>query len=108
MVVKKDGRREQFERQKLVAGIKRACQKRTVAAAQIDAVADEVERGISEKGEKEVESRELGDLVMSRLRDIDSVAYIRFASVYRSFSDVEEFMQEIRSMEAHCGGEEIE
>lgn len=101
MVVKKDGRREQFDRQKLVAGITRACEKRQIAATTMDLLADDVERALTEGGEKEVESRDIGDMVMGRLREMDPVAYVRFASVYRSFRDVEEFMEEIRRIEKH-------
>jgi transcriptional repressor NrdR len=98
MVVKKDGRREQFDRAKIVAGLKRACEKRPVSAEEVEAVADAVERGLSEQAEKEVESRAIGDLVMDRLRGLDEVAYVRFASVYRSFRDVDEFMEELKSL----------
>ncbi len=105
MVVKKDGRREHFDRHKLVSGITRACEKRPIAAGTIDSIADGVERGLAERGDKEVSSREIGDIVMKRLRALDPVAYVRFASVYRSFRDVEEFMEEIRSIETHCDDE---
>ncbi len=97
-VVKKDGRREQFDRAKIVAGIKRACEKRPVSAENVEEVADAVERTLSEQAEKEVESRAIGDLVMARLRGLDEVAYVRFASVYRSFRDVDEFMAELTSL----------
>ena len=98
MVVKKDGRREQFDRAKIVAGLKRACEKRPVSAEAVEEVADAVERTLSEQAEKEVESRAIGDLVMARLRTLDEVAYVRFASVYRSFRDVDEFMAELTSL----------
>jgi transcriptional repressor NrdR len=101
LVVKKDGRREQFDRQKLVAGLKRACEKRVIPSDTIEGLADEVERSLTERGDKEVESREIGDLVMARLREIDEVAYVRFASVYRSFRDVDEFMDELKRLVAN-------
>ena len=101
MVVKKDGRREHFDRQKLLAGITRACEKRPISASIIDSLVDGVERWLTERGEKEISSREIGDRVMEGLRDLDAVAYVRFASVYRSFRDIDEFMQEIRSIEHH-------
>lgn len=104
MVVKKDGRREHFDRQKLRSGIMRACEKRPISAPTIDSLVEGVERWLTERGEKEIPSREIGDLVMERLRELDAVAYVRFASVYRSFRDVEEFMEEIRSMEHHLAG----
>ncbi|MFW5879071.1 MAG: transcriptional regulator NrdR [Myxococcota bacterium] len=104
MVVKKDGRREHFDRQKLRAGIMRACEKRPISAPTIDSLVEGVERWLTERGEKEIPSREIGDRVMESLRDLDAVAYVRFASVYRSFRDVEEFMEEIRSMEHHLAG----
>src|SRR5689334_20630403 len=87
-VVKKDGRRERFDRQKLVAGLRIACNKRPVSVEQIDAIADAVERDIQDRGEKEVASSILGELVMAKLRQADEVAYVRFASVYRSFRDI--------------------
>ncbi len=98
IVVKKDGRREHFNRRKLLAGLERACEKRAIAAQTIDSLADELERGLIERGEKEVSSRRIGDMVMDRLRSLDPVAYVRFASVYRSFTDLDEFVEEIRGM----------
>ena len=100
MVVKKDGRREQFDRRKVVAGLERACEKRPISAEAIDRLADEVEREIQEAGEKEVPSGVVGDAVMQRLRRLDQVAYVRFASVYREFRDVDEFMEELRRLVA--------
>ncbi|HEY7724967.1 MAG TPA: transcriptional regulator NrdR [Anaeromyxobacteraceae bacterium] len=94
-VVKKDGRREPFDRQKIVHGLERACQKRPVSAEQVEALASAVERQIQESGEREVPSRLVGEAVMARLRDLDPVAYVRFASVYRSFEDVGDFMSEL-------------
>jgi len=95
MVVKKDGRREAFERDKVLAGLRRACEKRPVASEQLDRVVDQVERSLSEAPEREVDSRTIGEQVMEQLRDLDKVAFVRFASVYRSFQDVEEFRAEL-------------
>lgn len=94
-VVKKNGRREPYERAKLVSGLRIACNKRPVPADQIEAIADHVERDLQESGRKEVSSSELGEHVMQRLRDLDEVAYVRFASVYKSFRDIDEFMMEL-------------
>lgn len=98
LVVKKDGRREPFDHGKLVAGLKRACEKRPVSTEQIEQIADGIERELSELGAKEVPSSDLGERVMARLHDLDEVAYVRFASVYRSFRDIHEFMDELSSL----------
>ncbi|RMG11220.1 MAG: transcriptional repressor NrdR [Deltaproteobacteria bacterium] len=98
LVVKKDGRREHFDRRKVIAGLERACEKRPISAEQIDRIADDVERQIQGSGEKEVPSAVVGDAVMQRLRSLDQVAYVRFASVYRDFRDVDEFMEELRRL----------
>lgn len=98
LVVKKDGRREPFERGKLLAGIKKACEKRPVALATMEMIAQEVERTLCDRGEKEVTSRIIGEQVMRALYEIDEVAYVRFASVYRSFKDITDFMQEIHEL----------
>jgi transcriptional repressor NrdR len=98
MVVKKDGRRESFDRQKVVAGIQLACQKRPVSAEQIDAIVDGIERRLQEMGEKEVPSSVIGEAVMRELSRLDEVAYVRFASVYRSFKDLGEFMSELKEL----------
>jgi transcriptional repressor NrdR len=98
LVVKKDGRREPFDHSKLVAGLKKACEKRPVSAAQIEAIAEEIERDLGESGQKELASTEIGEKVMVRLRDVDEVAYVRFASVYRSFRDIHEFMDELSGL----------
>lgn len=100
MVVKKDGRRETYDRGKVVSGLRRACEKRPVSMETIDATADRIERGLQERGEREITSREIGELVMNELHDIDPVAYVRFASVYRSFGDVHEFMAEVKALMA--------
>ncbi|MBI5070560.1 MAG: transcriptional repressor NrdR [Deltaproteobacteria bacterium] len=97
-VVKKDGRREAFDRQKILHGLERACQKRPVSAEQIQALLAAVERQLQESGEKEVPSRVIGEALMARLRELDPVAYVRFASVYRSFEDVGDFMSELAGL----------
>jgi transcriptional repressor NrdR len=97
LVVKKDGSREPFDRAKLLAGMQRACEKRPVAADALERATDEIERELSDAFEREVPSKAIGELVMRRLRATDPVAYVRFASVYREFKDVGEFMDELRS-----------
>lgn len=97
-VVKKDGRREPFDRIKLLAGLQRACQKRPVSSETLERLVDTVERGLVESGDKETSSRAIGEKVLLALRDLDRVAYVRFASVYRSFDDVEQFMAELRDL----------
>jgi transcriptional repressor NrdR len=94
-VVKKDGRREPFDRQKLVRGLRVACNKRTVSIDQIEAVADTIEREVQDSEHREVTSEKLGERVMHHLRELDEVAYVRFASVYRSFRDIDEFLAEL-------------
>ncbi len=103
-VVKKDGRREPWDRKKILEGLTRACQKRPVSSAQIEALVSEVERQVQELGEKEVPSRVVGEAVMARLRELDPVAYVRFASVYRSFEDVGDFMSELEGLARGGGG----
>jgi transcriptional repressor NrdR len=97
-VVKKDGRREAFDRRKIVEGLARACQKRPVSREQIDDLVAAVERRVQELGEREVASHVVGETVMERLRALDQVAYVRFASVYRAFRDVGEFMSELQGL----------
>ncbi|HJZ88302.1 MAG TPA: transcriptional regulator NrdR [Polyangia bacterium] len=98
LVVKKDGRREAFDREKLTAGLKKACQKRPVSMDAIERIAAEVERELQESGEKEVPASFIGERVMAALRKLDPVAYVRFASVYRSFRDLGEFMDELKHL----------
>ncbi len=98
MVLKKDGRRQPYDRDKLMAGLRRACVKRPVTQDQLDRLLDELERSLSERGEAEVDSAEIGRHVLRALREIDQVAYVRFASVYRDFKDVHEFMAELSSL----------
>lgn len=95
MVIKKDGRREMFDRSKILKGLLKACEKRPLSLAQIEKVVDMVERDIRNTMEREVKSKQIGELVMQYLRDLDEVAYVRFASVYRQFTDIKKFMQEI-------------
>jgi transcriptional repressor NrdR len=98
MVVKKDGSRERFERQKLIAGLLKACEKRPVSIAAIEGVADKVEATLQERPEKEMTTNEVGALVMDELKRLDKVAYVRFASVYRHFRDIGEFMSELKEL----------
>jgi len=98
MVVKKDGRREPFDRGKIVAGLGRACEKRPVPVDTIEAIATSIERRLQERGDKEVRSEEIGESLMEALHGLDEVAYVRFASVYRSFRDVHEFMRELEEL----------
>ena len=97
-VVKKDGRREPFDRAKLLAGLQRACQKRPVSSEALERLVDVIERGLVESGDKETTSRAIGEKVLVSLRELDRVAYVRFASVYRSFDDVDQFMAELRDL----------
>ena len=105
-VVKKDGRREAFDREKIVEGVATACQKRPVSAEQIEALVTGVERQLQELGEREVRTAVIGEAVMQRLRSLDEVAYVRFASVYRAFRDVGEFMTELEGLAKGGGGPE--
>ena len=98
MVIKKDGTRERFERQKLIAGLLKACEKCPVSIAAIEAVADKVEATLQERPEKEMATEEVGALVMDELKRLDKVAYVRFASVYRHFRDISEFMAELKDL----------
>ena len=98
MAIKKDGTRERFDRQKLVAGLLKACEKRPVSMAAIEAVADRVEAVLQERAEKEMSTGDIGALVMDELRRLDKVAYVRFASVYRQFRDIGEFMNELKDL----------
>jgi transcriptional repressor NrdR len=98
MVVKKDGRRERFERQKLMAGLLKAVEKRPVRVSALDDVADAVEAALQEKPEREMTTEEIGAHVMDALRQLDKVAYVRFASVYRNFRDIDEFKHELNDL----------
>jgi transcriptional repressor NrdR len=98
MVVKKDGSRERFERQKLIAGLLKACEKRPVSVAALETVADRVEATLQDRPEKEIGTAEIGSFVMEELKKLDKVAYVRFASVYRHFRDLGEFMSELKDL----------
>ena len=98
LVIKKDGRRETYERIKIINGLKRACEKRPVSINTIETIADRIERSLQERGEKEIASSVIGEATMRELHDTDEVAYVRFASVYRSFKDINEFMVELEEL----------
>jgi transcriptional repressor NrdR len=98
LVIKKDGRRESYDRHKIIAGIQRACEKRPVSIATIEKVVDQMEVALQESGEKEIQASRIGEEVMSALQAIDEVAYVRFASVYRQFRDINEFMSELKDI----------
>jgi len=104
MVVKKDGRREKFDRQKVLSGLLHSCQKRKVSVTQMQEIVDATEAYVIDSPERERSTSSLGELIMNRLKDIDTVAYIRFASVYRDFKDVREFKQELEDL---LGGKDI-
>lgn len=98
MIIKKDGRREVFNREKVRAGIQRACEKRDISMDVIDEFVDELERDLRETGKKEIPSRDIGERIISRLHELDDVAYVRFASVYREFKDVNDFVDELKNL----------
>ncbi len=95
LVIKKDGRRETFERQKILSGLRRACDKRAIPLARLEQIVDNIERELIETGEKEISAQLVGEKVMTELRATDDIAYVRFASVYRAFRDLEEFRTEL-------------
>ena len=94
-VIKSNGTRETFDKNKLISGIMKSCNKRPITAKQIQEIADDVENAVMSSMDKEIESKEIGSMVMDRLKDIDEVAYVRFASVYRQFKDINTFMEEL-------------
>ncbi len=98
MVVKKDGRREKFDRQKVLAGLLKACEKRPVAMGKLAEIVDEVEGRLAESADRELSTTEIGELLMERLRNLDKIAYVRFASVYRDFQDEEAFFHELKTL----------
>ena len=98
LLIKKDGRREEFDRDKIIDGVKKACQKRPVSIKDIEELVDRVEQYLQELGEKEVSAVKIGEKVISEIYNLDDVAYVRFASVYRSFKDVNEFMVELKEV----------
>ncbi len=97
-VVKKDGRREEFDRNKILDGIRKACQKRPVSLAAIEEIVDRIEKNLQDSGEKEISAMNVGERVVRELAHLDGVAYVRFASVYREFKDVNEFMSELKDL----------
>ena len=98
LVVKKDGRREVFDRIKILGGLKRACEKRPVSVTNLEKIVLRVEHSLLDRGEKEVRASEIGEMVMDELRKLDEIAYVRFASVYRQFRDINEFMEELKDL----------
>ncbi len=98
VVVKKDGRREPFDRSKILAGLKKACEKRPISTATLEAVTDRIEKRFQEMGESEIQSRTIGEEVMKELHQLDQIAYVRFASVYREFKDIDQFMDELKAL----------
>ena len=98
LVIKKDLSRESFNKEKIISGLIKACQKRPVSRAQIEEIAADIERNISNKMMVEIKSDYIGEMIMERLKDIDEVSYVRFASVYRQFKDINTFMEEIKSL----------
>jgi len=98
VLIKKDGRRERFNRTKVLAGMQKACEKRNISINTLEQFVDELEKELQEMGEKEIPSSVVGELVMRKLHDLDDVAYVRFASVYREFKDINDFMAEVREL----------
>ncbi len=98
MVVKKDGRREKFDRQKVLNGLLKACEKRPVPMAKLAEVVDEVEAKLGDNADREISTTEVGEMLMERLKGLDKIAYVRFASVYRDFQDVEAFLNELKTL----------
>jgi transcriptional repressor NrdR len=98
LIVKKDGRREPFDRMKVSAGLRRACEKRPVSSETLERIVDRIERELVDSGEKEIDSSRIGERCMEALRETDQVAYVRFASVYRSFKDIHEFMNALSNL----------
>lgn len=101
MVIKKDGRREPFDRKKILTGLTKACEKRPIGANDLQALADKIEYTLQSKFDKEVKANEIGELVMELLYKLDEVAYVRFASVYRQFKDINQFMKELKNLLNH-------
>ena len=98
VVIKRDGSRQSFDKVKLIKGMVRACEKRPVKLSQLEAIADEIEQELQSKLDRETSSEDIGEMVMNKLKDVDEVAYVRFASVYRSFKDINTFMQELSNL----------
>ena len=98
VIIKKDGRRENFNRDKILTGIKKACEKRAISTDEIEKIVDLIERGLREGHDKEVSSKTVGEKIMEKLHSLDGVAYVRFASVYREFKDIGDFMEELKTL----------
>ncbi|MBI3935258.1 MAG: transcriptional repressor NrdR [Acidobacteria bacterium] len=98
MVIKKDGRREKFDRQKVLAGLLRACEKRPVSTNRLEEIVNEIEVKVADSPDREIPAKQIGEILMARLRELDKVAYVRFASVYLDFKDVKEFMDELKDL----------
>lgn len=98
MVIKKDGRREKFDRQKVLAGLLKACEKRPIGMGKLAEIVDQVEARLTESAEREISTTDIGELLMERLRNLDKIAYVRFASVYRDFQDEEAFFNELKKL----------
>ncbi len=98
MVIKKDGRREAFDRTKILNGLKKACEKRPVSIASIERIVSRIEYNLLERGEREISAKDIGEMVMDELKKLDEIAYVRFASVYRQFKDINEFMEELKGL----------
>lgn len=105
VVIKRDGSRQSFDKVKLINGMVRACEKRPVTLAQLEAIADEIEQELQSALEREISTVNIGEMVMERLKDVDEVAYVRFASVYRSFKDINTFMDELSKLLTETKGE---
>ncbi len=101
MVIKSDGTREEFERRKLLIGLNKACEKRPVPAKRLDEIVDLVEQELHEREDREIATEEIGTIVMNNLHELDQVAYVRFASVYREFEDIDAFMNELKNLLKH-------
>jgi len=98
MVIKKDGRREKFDRQKVLGGLLKACEKRPIPMSRLAEIVDEVEAKLADSAEREISTTEVGEMLMERLRNLDKIAYVRFASVYRDFQDLEAFLNELKQL----------
>src|SRR5215475_1320342 len=107
MVVKKDGSREHFSREKVLAGIMKACEKRPIAFAKIESMVNQIEKYVQESRERERSTDKIGELIMRRLKELDKVAYVRFASVYLEFEDVSEFMTELKALVRARAGQDV-
>ncbi len=105
MVIKKDNNREEFNRNKILSGVKKACEKRAISIDQIEGLVEEIQRELRENNEKEVPSKLIGEKIMEKLHKLDDVAYVRFASVYREFKDVDDFVQELKTIILHKGAD---